>query len=86
MILGIKLKKIHLMKIWAGSSLFFIVLLIIFHFSPQTEMAVLTLGALTYVILAFLHHLKERDLSFEVMLEYVLIAILVLIIFQSLIF
>jgi len=62
----------------------FVVSLIIFRFSSRLEFETLSLAVLTYLAAAFLHHLKEKTLNAEVVIEYILLAALALIIFQSL--
>lgn len=81
-------KKIKLRLIWVLvlSVPLFITALYLLRFSRQLQFQTVIAAALLYLIVALLHHLKDRTLSWEVVVEYLLIAALVLIILQSLLF
>lgn len=51
-----------------------------FSHSPLIQFQILTLLAIAYLSWALLHHLWDKTLSFEVMVEYVLTALLAVII------
>ncbi len=64
----------------------FIGLIVFFRYNPLIEFQILSLASLCYLMSAILHHLKDKTLKLEVMVEYILIAGLVLIVLQSLLF
>lgn len=54
-----------------------------FRFLPKVQFEVGLLASLTYLTVALLHHLKDKSLTSEVVIEYVLLAALAVIILQS---
>lgn len=78
------IKKISVMWVLILSIPFFIGLLIIFRFSPNRQMEVLIGASVLYVVTAILHHLKEKTLTTEIIIEYILIAVLALLLLQGL--
>ena len=63
---------------------FLITALFLTRFSPPLQFKILILAALTYLLLAVLHHLKDKTLTLELMIEYILIAALATIVMQGL--
>lgn len=72
------------MWIFVLSSPFFILALVSQSYSHNLQMMIITLAALVYLSLALVHHYFDKTLKVEIVIEYVLIAALALIIFQSL--
>ncbi|MFH0937203.1 MAG: hypothetical protein V1808_02835 [Candidatus Daviesbacteria bacterium] len=62
-----------------------IIILFLLRFTPQAQFQILLVSALIYLSLAILHHYKDRTLTLEIIIEYILIAILALLILQGLI-
>lgn len=83
-----KRKVISLNLTWALllSAPVFIYGLFIHRYSPKNVFAILSLAALLYLLVALSHHLKDRTLTLEVWVEYLLIAALALVIIQGLLF
>jgi hypothetical protein len=72
------------MYLVVAASPLFISLLIFFRYSPKLQFQILTLAALIYFIFALLHHNKDKTLTWEIIIEYALIAALALIILGGL--
>lgn len=64
----------------------FIFLIYIFRLTPQALFQILTLATIIYLFFAIIHHLKDKSLLFEIVIEYILIAVLVLLIAQTVLF
>lgn len=62
----------------------FVLLLFLFRFSPTLQFQILVGAATLYLSSATLHHLKDKSLTLEITIEYVLITALALIILQGL--
>lgn len=56
-----------------------------FNYQPLTEMAILFYMAASYVGWGVYHHREHHDLHIKIILEYILIAILALLLFSALI-
>lgn len=63
----------------------FALLVVIFRFSKQSVFLVLLLAACIYLTIATIHHIRDKTLKLEILLEYIFIAVLALIILQSII-
>jgi len=61
------------------------ILLIIFRFSPEKQFQVLITASVVYVATAILHHFQDKTLTMEIIIEYMLIAVLALLLLQGLI-
>ncbi len=61
----------------------FISLLMIFDYSPNISFEIVILAAIVYMVMALLHHHSLKTLSFEIMVEYALVALLCLIVVLS---
>lgn len=55
------------------------------RFSRTLQFQVFLGAALTYFLVAIIHHLRDKSLTLEIIVEYILIAILALVVFQSLV-
>lgn len=75
------LKKFNFAWIIIFLTPFFILALYSLKAHPVLQMQILILFALAYLMLAILHHYQTKTLTFEIIIEYILIAALVLIIF-----
>lgn len=60
-----------------------IVILLFYKFNPKVSMQLVTIGALIYVVSALIHHHFDKTLTLEVIIEYVLLASLIIIIILS---
>ncbi len=78
------LKKIKLIWMWIIAAPFFIWALLFWNLSSQLKFYLLVIMTLFYLITALLYHYQDKSLVFEIVIEYVLIAILSLIILQNL--
>lgn len=54
-----------------------------YRYQPQIQFEILAFGSFLYLVLALGHHYIEKSLTFEVFIEYILIAALVVILLQS---
>lgn len=77
------LKKINLMYIFSLSAPIFAYLIYLNRHSGNRQLNILACFTLLYLILACLHHLKDKSLTLEVFLEYLLIAGLSLVVVHS---
>ncbi|KKR80446.1 MAG: hypothetical protein UU73_C0001G0216 [Candidatus Daviesbacteria bacterium GW2011_GWA1_41_61] len=82
----LKIPEIDLMTVIFFTVPIFIFTLFAYRFSPQIQFQIFTLAAIIYVIVALVHHHKDKSLTLEIIIEYVLIAALALIILQGLLF
>ncbi len=55
--------------------------LFVFRNSSGTQFKILIITALIYLAITTLHHMKDKTLTFEILMEYILIAALALIMF-----
>lgn len=78
------IKKISPVWILILSIPVFVGLLIIFRFSSQKQMQVLIAASILYVATAILHHFQDKTLTKEIIMEYILIAVLALLLLQGL--
>ncbi|MDO8486488.1 MAG: hypothetical protein Q7S77_02230 [Candidatus Staskawiczbacteria bacterium] len=79
-----ELLKINTMWVSILSIPFFVGLLIIFRFSPERQLQVLITASIVYVATAILHHFQDKTLTMEIIIEYILIAVLALLLLQGL--
>lgn len=63
----------------------FLIALYWFRFSPVTEFVIFFIATVVYLIMALVHHFRTKTLVLEIVIEYILIAILALVVIQSLI-
>lgn len=84
-ILNVNLTKLSLIWVFIVSVPLFTLALFFYRFSPKMQFIVFMTAALLYLAAALLHHFKEKSLTLEVIIEYILIAALALIILQGLI-
>lgn len=79
------LKKINLVWVMVFSTPLFLAALFIFRYTPTTQFEIFSLAATTYLIVALIHHYRDKTLTLEIIIEYFLIAALALLILQGLI-
>ncbi len=79
-------KKVNLMWIFVGATPLFLVVLYYTRYLPQLQLKVLLIASLFYLALAFMYHQKDKTLTFEIIIEYILIAALALVIVQGIFF
>ena len=80
-----KLRKLKIspVKVWIYSAPFFIFALFLFRSSSFWQLRILMIAAAAYLATALLHHHKDKTLTLEIMIEYILLAALALIIAQG---
>lgn len=78
------LMKINLIWVVIISAPVFMAALYLFRLSSKLQFQILVLASLVYLITALLHHYKDKTLTLEIIIEYVLIAALALLILQGL--
>lgn len=76
--------KINVMWVLILSVPLFMGLLIIFRFSPERQLQILLAASIVYVLTATLHHFQDKTLTMEIIIEYILIAVLALLLLQGL--
>lgn len=52
---------------------------------PLTPLKILTIGVLIYIAWSLIHHKKDKSLTFPIFIEYVLTAVLVLVLISGVI-
>lgn len=77
--------KLNLIWTFVGSVPIFIIFLFIFRFSPGIQFIIFFIATCFYLIITLIHHFRQKTLILEIVIEYILIAVLALIIVQSLI-
>lgn len=80
-----KLLKLDLSLIIILSLPIFILIILVSKSFPKITFLMVSLAVLLYLVVAIFHHLKDKSLKLEIVIEYILIAALALIIFQGLI-
>lgn len=78
------IKKISLMWVLILSIPIFIFLLITFRFSQERQFYIFITASILYVATAILHHFQDKTLTTEIIIEYILIAVLALLLLQGL--
>lgn len=78
-----KLGQFNLTWIFIILSPLFVALIFIFRHSSSAQFKLLFLAAFLYLALAIGHHYKDKSLTFEILIEYILIALFALIVIQS---
>ncbi|KKS64274.1 hypothetical protein A3A14_00785 [Candidatus Daviesbacteria bacterium RIFCSPLOWO2_01_FULL_43_38] len=58
-----------------------LIALFVFRNSSGIQFKILILAALLYLAATTLHHMKDKTLTFEIIIEYILIAALALVMF-----
>lgn len=79
-----KFTKISVLWILIVSTPLFMGLLIIFRFSSERQFQVLVTASIVYICTAILHHFQDKSLTMEIIIEYILIAVLALLLLQGL--
>lgn len=55
-----------------------------FNYQPATQLAIIIIVSIAYVIWGISHHQAHRDLHLKIVFEYILVAVLGILIFGSL--
>lgn len=79
------IRKLDLIWTFVFSVPFFIVALFIFRFASNIQFIIFFIATCFYLLVALVHHFRQKTLILEIVIEYILIAILALVIVQSLI-
>lgn len=83
------MKKVRIFRSFSYTLFFylslpFLMLLVLgYKFSSKLIFLTLCLSAIIYLVTAILHHLKDKSLNLEIIIEYFLIAFLALVILQG---
>lgn len=77
-------KKINLNWLFLITTPIFVLSLLVFRSSSQILLQIMAFAAIVYLTIASLHHLKDKTLTLEIIIEYILIAALALIFLQGL--
>lgn len=77
------LEKIKPIQIVIVTAPLFILALFLFRHSSNIQFNFLMMAAVIYLGTAILHHRRDKTLTFEIIIEYVLIAALALLMVQS---
>ena len=75
--------KVTLNYLYLPLALVFLVSLYFFRANAIYQVEVIIGAAITYITVALLHHHFDKSLTLEIIIEYILIAILVVIILQG---
>lgn len=62
----------------------FIVYFVRFNDRPELLFKAVVIFASTYIVWGFIHHLRDKSLTLKIMLEYVLIALLAVVVASTL--
>lgn len=79
------IKRLNLIWLVMLSVPLFLTALYLARFSPRIQLEIFIGAVLTYLITAIIHHQLDKSLTLEIVVEYILIAILTLVVFQSLV-
>lgn len=77
-------RKFNLLWIFVATAPLFLFGLFAFPYSLEARFKILLIAALFYLALALMHHQKDKTLTFEIIIEYILIAALALVVLQGL--
>ncbi len=77
------MKALNLSYFYMPVALIILGVFYIFRNQPKLQFQLVVIAAIIYVILALLHHLKDKSLTLEIIIEYILMAALVIIILQG---
>ena len=75
--------KFNLMHLYLILAAFLLAGLFIFNHQPKLQFEVLVVSAICYVVIALTHHHLDKSLTLETFIEYILIALLIIIIVQG---
>lgn len=79
-----KLQNIKLVWVFTITMPAFMAALFIARFNHQIQFQIFILATGVYLLTALLHHFRDKTLTLEIIIEYVLIAALALVILQGL--
>lgn len=75
-----KLNLTHSLIPWSGVA---VILLILLRGRSNLQFLVVMISVVIYLFISLIHHHFDKSLTFEVLVEYILIAVLTLIILQG---
>lgn len=75
-----KALKLHLDQFFLPLAIILIGLIFVFQHQNQVQFELMVLATLLYLATALLHHHFDKSLTFEVVIEYILIALFALIV------
>ncbi len=78
-----KLLRFNFIHSYLFLSAVFLVLIFVFRNQPRLQFEIVVASAISYVSVALLHHHVDKSLTFETTIEYILIAVLAIIILQG---
>jgi hypothetical protein len=64
-------------------ALLFVGLILYFQNYPKLQLQLVVLAAISYIVVALVHHYHEKSLTIEVIIEYALIAALAIILLSG---
>ncbi len=76
--------RFSIMNIMVLLSPIFLLGIYYFRSLPYLQLEVIGVAVITYLSLAILHHLKDRSIHLDLILEYVFVAILILVLVTNL--
>ncbi|MBI3485339.1 hypothetical protein HY025_00170 [Candidatus Daviesbacteria bacterium] len=78
-----KIIKKSLVYFYFVLSILLLSLVVLLQNSPHLQIDIVMLSAIIYITIAMLHHYFDKSLTLEVIIEYILMAALVIIILQG---
>lgn len=82
-VLNFNLTKLNLIWVFVFSIPLFAFTLFFYRFVPKMQFFVFLAAALLYLAVALFHHFRQKSLTLEIIIEYILMAVLALIILQG---
>ncbi len=78
--------KFTVMNIMVLLSPIFLLGIYYFRSLPYLQIEVISIAAIIYLSLAILHHIKDKSIHIDLMLEYVFVSILILVLVNNISF
>ncbi len=78
-----KIAKLDLTYAFIPIGLFSVMLILLFKGNANLQLQILIFSAVSYVGLAIFHHHQDKSLTLEIIVEYILIAALIIIVLQG---
>jgi len=83
--LTLLIQRLDLIWMFVFSTPFFLIALFWFRFASGIQFIIFFFATCFYLGIALTHHFRQKTLILEIVIEYILIAVLALIVVQSLI-
>ncbi len=77
------IKKHSFSLIYLPIALVFLVIMFYFKEDPKIQIQIVVASAVLYVAMALAHHKFDKSLTFEIIVEYILLALLVVILLSG---